>query len=173
MVNISNYKQEIGKLLRDVLRGVDSNGDTNAYTTVVHHPKDYESDRTTLKDSSEWIDPRTWIIVGKKKKPENGPTIAVEPVDVADIAQDAQGSTSYDFTGGIWQIQIDLSAAKVNQRSWRDRISAQVLNTLTSNKDIILENNSFVKVSFTVNSASDNDNFIDVVQANIDGTLED
>lgn len=173
MVNISDYKQEIAKLLRDVLRGVDKDGNSNIYTTLVHHPNDYESDRVTLKASNLWVDPRSWIIVGKRKKVENGPTISIEPVDVADISIDAQGSNCYDFEGGVWQVQIDTSAAKDNQRSWRDRISAQVLNTFTENKDLILTNNSFVQFNFTINSASNNEIFMDVVQVNIDGTLED
>jgi len=172
MVNIGNYKNEIAKLLRDVLRGVDSAGNPNIYTSLVHHPKDYESDRTTLKSSGEWIDPRTWIIVGKKKTIGNGPIISIEPVDIAEIKVDAQGSTCFDFEGAAWQVHIDLSAAKINQRSWRDKISAQVLNTFTNNSNLILTNNSFEKFNFSLVSASDNQNFADVILVNIDGSLE-
>ena len=173
MVDITNYKQEIAKLLRDVLRGVDYLGNSNIYTSYIHHPSDYEVDRKTLKNESEWIDKRFWIIIGKKKKFDNTPVISIEPVDIGSINIDAQGSNEYDFTNGSWQIMVDTSSVKNNERSWRDRISASVLKTLAKNKNLILQNYNFVKLNFSTNDISSNDDFIDVIQVNIDGTLNE
>jgi len=171
MTNVIDYLEEISKLLRDVLRGVDSDGNSNGYVTSVHHPKDYESDRTTLKASSEWIDRRSYIIVGVLKKDTDGPIISIEPVDVGEIKIDGQGSTCYDLVGGIWQIKIDASAAKPNQRSWRDRISQQVLKSLADNEDTLFDQLDLVKLNFAKNNITDNDQFIDIIQVNIDMSL--
>ena len=172
MVNIIDYKEELSKLFRDVLRGVDSTNTSNGYITEVHHPNDYESDRKTLKASNLWVDPRSWIIVGQKQNADNDVVIGIEPVDVGDLKLDAQGSEEYDLENGTWHVKIDMSASKPYGRYWRDKVSQQVLKAFVDNKDSLFQNYDFVKWTFTINNTTADQVYQDVVQINLDMCLK-
>ena len=172
MVNFSDYKDTYNKLFRDLLRGVNPDGTTNSYTTTVHHPSDYESDRTTLKPSSDWVDPRTWIIIGKKKTETNSPIISISHVDLGETSPASQGGDCYDIDGAIWQVLIDTSSVKdTEQRFWKDKISQQVLNSFIQNQTTLLQNFDFVSLNYNVVDVSSDQMFIDRIQIRFDGIL--
>jgi hypothetical protein len=170
MVNITDYGEVLSKLIRDVLRGKDHTGTPNSYTTYIHHPSDYESNGD-LKDSSQWVDTREYIIVGTLKKQQTGPIVSVTFVANDAIKISGQGATTFDSEGAVWQILIDTTDVKGSERSWRDKLSGQVVETLIKNFTLLFQNTSFMQGELKVTDVSNESLFIKTVQLQTDLTL--
>lgn len=172
MVNVEDYKNTLGTFFRDILRGVDSAGNDNGFTTFVHHPEDYESDGTTLKASNLWKDPRTYIRYGKLKKETNDISIEVHSEDIGTISPSAAGSTCMDLTDGTWKVVTDTTASKDQQRFFRDKIAAQVLKTYVFNLTKIYTDTKFLSLTFGTSNTSIDTVFSEELRLFVDTVLD-
>ena len=170
MVNVEDSIQEVSKLIRSVLRGVDASGNTNSYTTYINHPDDYDSNGD-LKDSSNWVDKRTYIIIGKLKKIKYGPIVIIDFVDWNDISISGQGSTSFDVSGATWHIKVDTSDSKYQERESRDRMTAEVIETLLKNNLDLYKGETFSDISLSASNVSNEDRYLGLIQVNVDFIL--
>lgn len=170
MVNITDYGEVLAKLIRDVLRGVDYLNVPNVYTTYLHHPNDYDTNGN-LKDSSLWVNKRDYVIVGVLKTVTPGPIVSVTFVDNDSIKVSGQGATTYDCNSAVWQILIDTSDVKDAERSWRDKLSGMVVETLVKNFDLIFRNTSFMQGELRITDVSDQLNFVKRITLQADLTL--
>lgn len=172
MVSVVDYKNVLGTFFRDILRGVDSSGISNGFTSFVHHPNDYESDKVTLKASNLWVDRRTYIRYGMLKKANEDVAVEIHPENIGEIKPSAQGSTCMDLVDGGWKAVIDTTAAKSNQRFWRDKMAAQVLETYTKNLTKIYEDTKILSFTFGVSNTTLNTTFTDELRLFVDTTLD-
>lgn len=152
MTSQTDYEEVVETFFRDVLRAVDSDGDANEYTTVVHHPNDYDltSSPIALKASGEWADRRDYIIRGQMLQ-ENADNLAitVNYVDCDTIGAYNQGQTCFDVTGALFNVMIDMTKYKDFQ--WRHffakKIAGQVRETLQKNITALYTTQAFHNIS--------------------------
>lgn len=174
MTTIEDFEQVIETYLRDVLRGVDSDGNDNGYTTTINHPDDYDltTSPITIKAVGEWIDKRQYIKTGTALKDQayNGVSLNVMYVDCDEHKLAAQGLQCFEVEGALFTIAVDLTQYPDYQ--WRHyfakKIAGQVRETLQTNISSLYQDVEFQNIGVRVFDASSEDTMVYHVQFSAD-----
>lgn len=171
-MDISNFEIVVSRFFRDLLRGVDSDGNSNGYTTYIHHTNDYSSlESLTLKPSNEWTEIRSYIIVGKLQNPKPGPVITINYIGDAGMDLLGQGSSDFELSDASIQILIDTTDCKHIETNELMRISSQVRETIGKNNLKLFTDNTFYSLTNSSVKAITEKEFISIITVNFDLTI--